>query len=193
MVMHRSCRLLRRVIVLRQTDSTQDAARRLNATPGDVVVAWRQTAGRGQFGRQWADTGTDGVAMTVVIERDSPQRLVLATALGVASAAETILGRPVTIKQPNDILVDGRKLAGVLVEQIEQVALIGVGMNVGQRSWPDELRDRAISVAQLQMNIDRLHIIEAILINLDRVLRESEAQLAREFASRDVAQCSVSR
>ncbi|MCI0365667.1 MAG: biotin--[acetyl-CoA-carboxylase] ligase [Phycisphaerales bacterium] len=193
MVIAGSCKLLRRVMVLRQTDSTQDSARRLNGRSGEVIVAWRQTAGRGQFGRRWVDTADEGVAMTVVVERDSPQRLVMATALGVARAAESILDRSVTIKQPNDILVDGRKLAGVLVEQTDQLALIGVGMNVGQLYWPDELRDRAISLAQLQKRTDRLRVIEAILVSLDRMLRHSEAQLADELASRGVAECSASR
>ena len=71
-----------------------------------------------------------------------------------------------------------------MVEQTDQIALIGVGLNVGQVSWPDELRDRAISMAQLQRTVDRLHVIEAIMVNLDRTLCRSASQLAGEFASR---------
>ncbi len=117
---------LRRVIVVRETDSTQDAARRLGAEPGDVVVAWRQTSGRGRLGRAWADTGHEGIAVTFVIDAAPPERLAPACAVGAARAAEGLLAlRGITgeargavgIKWPNDVVAGGRKLAGVLVER----------------------------------------------------------------------------
>ncbi|MEE9131785.1 MAG: hypothetical protein V3T84_17375, partial [Phycisphaerales bacterium] len=64
--------VLGRAIVIRETASTQDAARRLGAQPGDVVVAWRQTAGRGRLGRRWADTREDGVALSIVLPCGPP-------------------------------------------------------------------------------------------------------------------------
>src|SRR5262245_26919004 len=95
------CTIARKVTALQETASTQDAARQLCSVAGDVVVAWRQTAGRGRFGRAWADTADQGVAMTLVVRRDQPERLAIASAIGVAIAAETTFKHRVGIKWPN--------------------------------------------------------------------------------------------
>ena len=178
--------LLRRVVILRETESTQDAARRPGAEPGDVVVAWRQTAGRGRLGRKWTDTQEDGVAMSLVIPAAPPERLALALAVGVARAAQQLLDRPVGIKWPNDIVIDDRKLAGILVEQSGALAVAGIGMNVAQTSWPKELADRAVSLAQLGRPVDRLDVIVAVLESLRTALRQPNDVLAAAFSERDV-------
>lgn len=181
------CTLFTRIVVLRETNSTQDAARRMNGAAGDVFIAWRQTAGRGRLGRAWADTAHQGIALTAVIARQpSPERLAIASAVGVARAVESLLGRPVGIKWPNDIIVDRRKLAGILVEQVEDLALVGIGLNVAQTAWPDELQSRAVSLAQLGANVDRLGAIAALLPALDAAMRSNSEELTSEFASRDV-------
>ncbi|MCH8151284.1 MAG: biotin--[acetyl-CoA-carboxylase] ligase [Planctomycetes bacterium] len=177
-----------RVIVLRETDSTQDAAKRLNAKPADIVVAWRQTAGHGRLGRTWADTHEQGIAATIVAERAPSERLAITCAVGVAQAAEALLGRSVGIKWPNDIVVDGRKLAGVLIEQSDQRALIGIGMNVLQTHWPHELAGRAVSLVQLGARVDRIDALVALLRAMNRALRLSQEQLIAEFSGRDVLQ-----
>lgn len=160
----------RRVIVVRETDSTQDAARRLAAGHGDVVVAWRQTAGRGRMGRAWADTGRQGVAVTFVTPAAPHLDLVKATAAGAAEAARKLLGRPAEIKWPNDVLVDGRKICGVLIEIADGTAFVGVGMNVGQTQWPQELAGRAVSLAQLGAAHDRIEVLEALLASVGQRL-----------------------
>lgn len=177
--------ILRRAIVIRETASTQDTARRGGARLGDVVVAWRQTAGRGRLGRKWADTQEDGVAMSLVIPAGPPERLALALAVGVAHAAQQLLDQPVGIKWPNDIVVDHRKLAGILVEQSGALAIAGIGMNVTQTTWPRELADRAVSLAQLGVPVDRLDAILAILESLCTALRLPDDALAEAFAERD--------
>ena len=166
--------ILQRVIVLRETESTQDAARRFGPRAGDVVVAWRQTAGRGRLGRTWADTREDGVALSIVIPAGPPQRLALALAIAVADAAQQLLQRPVGIKWPNDIVVDRRKLAGILVEQSGPLAVAGIGMNVAQKTWPQELADRAVSLAQLGRTVDRLDVIVTVLESLCRALGQPD-------------------
>jgi BirA family biotin operon repressor/biotin-[acetyl-CoA-carboxylase] ligase len=143
----------RSLIVLDAIDSTMDAARPEPA--GTAVFALRQHQGRGRLGRRWHDDEPDGVAMTAVFAAEdalAAARLGLAAAVGAAEAIESKLpptvspSRRVGIKWPNDVMVDGRKIAGVLVERIEGRALVGIGLNVLQRSFPAELADRATSL-----------------------------------------------
>ena len=177
--------VLRRAIVIRETASTQDAARRLGVQPGDVVVAWRQTAGRGRLGRRWADTREEGVALSIVLPCGRPERLALAFAVGVAGAAERLLDRPVGIKWPNDIVVERRKLAGILIEQSAALAVAGVGLNVSQTIWPKELAKVAVSLAQLGAPVDRLDAIVAVLESLAIALRQPDDVLVEAFTGRD--------
>jgi BirA family biotin operon repressor/biotin-[acetyl-CoA-carboxylase] ligase len=182
------CVLLKRVFILRETESTQDAARRMNGVNGDVFIAWRQTAGRGRLGRPWADTSEDGIAMTIVLDRDKHQSAALAIsmAIGTAVAIESILNRPVGIKWPNDVLIDGRKVAGILIEQVDDVALVGIGVNVSQSKWPEDLTSRAVSILQAGVDIDRLDVLAALLPAIDVALQMNDSQLNDEFSKRDV-------
>ena len=152
------------------------------------MVAWRQTAGRGRWGRHWADTHQQGIAVTVVTDASPSQRLALASAVGAAQAAEAMLGRVVGIKWPNDIVVDRRKLAGVLVEQVDDKAFIGIGMNVSQTRWPADLVDRAVSLSQLGAAVDRIEVLETLLPAVKEALRFDDEQLIGAVSARDVLQ-----
>jgi BirA family biotin operon repressor/biotin-[acetyl-CoA-carboxylase] ligase len=152
-----------RVLVLRETASTQDAARSCACAAGTVVTAWRQTAGRGRVGRSWHDPRGEGVAVTFAAAAGAPEILALAPAVGTAEAVEALTGRPCGLKWPNDVLVEGRKLAGVLVEQSGPLAWIGIGLNVSQASWPADLAARAVSLRQLGAAIDRLDALEVLV------------------------------
>ncbi len=179
-------RHLRRALVLRQTDSTQDAARRMAARPGDLVTAWRQTAGRGRLGRRWLDTGDEGVACSFVLERRPPPGLTTMTAVAVARALESILdaAAPIGIEWPNDLVAaDGGKVAGILVECADDLAIVGVGINVAQRSFPDDpsLRRPPRSLAMLGAAIDRLDVIATLAREFDRALDEDAESLAAEY------------
>ena len=183
-VIDEHCSIFHRVFVLKETDSTQDAARRMEARPGDVIIAHRQTAGRGRLGRSWS-SGEMGVAITFVIEPDRPERLAIAAAFGAALAAEAMLGGPVGIKWPNDIMVNDRKLAGVLVEQNDRIALPAVGLNVLQEAWPEELADKAISLRELGIARDRIEVAGALLEKMDHALQMTDGELIEGFAERN--------
>jgi len=148
--------------VVSECDSTQDMARAMGL--GSLVVAGRQRAGRGRRAHRWLDTGNDGLAFSFVLpSTNEPERsLALANAIveGLLSLA------PVTVKKPNDVLLEGRKLAGVLIEQSDDLAVIGIGINVLQREWPAELAESAISLHQGGVNIDRLEVLELLLPTL---------------------------
>ena len=104
-----------------------------DAAHGAVALAERQTAGRGRLGRTWVDSG---LMFSVALYPPPPladwPELTLVAARAVAAAA----GLGASIKQPNDVLVDGRKAAGILAEAAERVVL-GIGINVRDSRWPD--------------------------------------------------------
>jgi BirA family biotin operon repressor/biotin-[acetyl-CoA-carboxylase] ligase len=133
---------------LRETDSTNLLARELagrGAPHGTLVSADQQTAGRGRQGRAWsAQPGASLLCSWVV--RDPGSLLPLAAGVAVADLA----GERARVKWPNDVLIDGRKLAGILVEgrPQERWAVLGIGINVALRieRLPEELRDRAATL-----------------------------------------------
>ena len=152
--------------VMAQCASTQEHARSLGL--GAVVVAQRQTGGRGQRGNVWADTGDEGLAFSLVLSAtEQPQRSVL-LAQSIVAALEPLVAGRISVKHPNDVLLDGKKLAGVLIEQADGLAVIGIGINVSQQSWPDELTDSAISLGQAGVEIDRLDVLSRVLSGLVR-------------------------
>ncbi|MGI8802164.1 MAG: biotin--[acetyl-CoA-carboxylase] ligase [Solirubrobacteraceae bacterium] len=130
---------------LRLTDSTNERARALalsGAPHGTLVTASEQSAGRGRQGRRWSAPAGAALLMSLVL-RDPPSLLPLAAAVAVAE----VIGEAAAIKWPNDVLVGGRKVAGILVEgrPLERWSVLGVGVNVAVApdELPAELHDRA--------------------------------------------------
>lgn len=131
-------RLGRRVLVFGRLDSTSDRAAALaedRANDGVVVLAREQTAGRGQHGRTWqAPAGTSVLLSAVLFPPPALRRPALLTAWAAVSVCETILqstGLQARIKWPNDVLVRGRKVCGILIEQ-GRATVAGIGLNVSQ-------------------------------------------------------------
>ncbi len=185
-VLARSCAALVRAVVVRETASTQDHARDSGAPPGTVVTAWRQTAGRGRLGRAWADTGEDGVAATFVLPDLPPESLAVRSAVAAADAvARFAPGHAVGIKWPNDVVAGGMKLAGVLVERAEGRTFVGIGINVGQRSFPPELAPHATSLALLGHAVDRLDVLRELVRSVDAALGRGEEDVYRTYAALD--------
>jgi len=172
-------------VVVDVADSTQDEARRRGCRPGTVVAARRQTAGRGRLGRRWLDERGEGAAVTLVVEADDPARLAVAAGLAGAKTVEGILGRATGLKWPNDLILDGRKLGGVLVEQSAGIAFIGVGINVAQTAWPPELAGRAISLRQAGAAADVLDVVCGMVRCAAETLLLDQPALLSEFRERD--------
>jgi BirA family transcriptional regulator, biotin operon repressor / biotin---[acetyl-CoA-carboxylase] ligase len=149
-------------IHFRRVDSTNARARELaarGAPPGTLVTAAEQTAGRGRQGRTWSAPAGQALLCSLVL-RDPPRLLPLAAGLAVADE----VGSEARVKWPNDVLLDGRKVAGILVEGRPQEgwAVLGIGLNIGVRAadLPAELRDRAgtlgRSAGDLEPTLSRL-------------------------------------
>ena len=178
--------MVSRCVLLRETASTQDHARAAGIGPGAVVVAWRQTSGRGRLGRAWADTATDGVAATFALPDALPESLAMRSAVAAAAAARRFIpGDACGIKWPNDVVVDGRKLAGVLVERVGGVALVGIGINVLQRSFPAPLDGHATSLALEGASADRLAVLCALIEEVGAAFSASEVDIYRTYRALD--------
>ncbi|NNF44033.1 MAG: biotin--[acetyl-CoA-carboxylase] ligase [Phycisphaerales bacterium] len=173
------------VVVLEETDSTQDAARRLALPVGAVVTTGRQRAGRGRLGRSWHDTGDEGLAVTLVRPEAEASRLTLAYAVAVARFLETRVADAVCLRWPNDVMVGARKIAGILIECRDGVAHCGIGLNVGQESWPPALAGVAVSMRQLGAAGERLDVLAELLPTLVEAERLPEGRLDDAFAARD--------
>jgi BirA family biotin operon repressor/biotin-[acetyl-CoA-carboxylase] ligase len=185
----------RQIVVLEETTSTNDAVLQI-ASPrgaavssppshgdeGLVLFAEHQTAGRGQRGNRWESAAGEGLWFSILlrpqIQINESYRLTVwaIEALGDVIRAEFSLDS--TIKMPNDIQLRGRKVAGVLVEmraerKAPHLAVVGIGVNANQSDFPNELQDKATSLAMtLGRRVNRQEFAVALLRQLDRTYRQ---------------------
>jgi BirA family biotin operon repressor/biotin-[acetyl-CoA-carboxylase] ligase len=169
----------------RTTDSTNARARELavaGAPHGTLVTADAQTAGRGRQGRTWLAARGDALLMSVVL-RDVDPIVPLAAAVAVA---ETV-GDGARIKWPNDIWIDRRKVSGILLEGRPQEgwAVLGIGLNVRTREFPDELRAIATSLALAGREATVDDVLADLIPRLDSWVRAPADDVLRAWAERD--------
>ncbi len=187
-VLARGCDLGRVVHVLAEAASTNDLAKqaaREGAPHGSVWIADAQTAGRGRQGRAWTSPRGENLLVSVLARIACPAaRLpLLSLAAGLAvrdTAAKVLPRRDVRVKWPNDVVVgvypEQRKLAGILVEatmagsRVDAV-VVGIGLNVHTRIFPDEIAEVATSCAlEGGTALDRAEIVADLVAALDRDL-----------------------
>lgn len=175
----KTTRIGRRVVYLTSTGSTMDVARREaedGADEGTVVIAEEQTSGRGRFGRPWESPAGKNLYFTVLLRPtvDRLRLLSMAAPLAVAKGVEGITGHVPRIKWPNDVLMSGRKLAGILIEsEISgdevRYALAGIGINVNfDVSAVPEIAAIATSLqAEIRQEVSREALLAAALNRLE--------------------------
>jgi BirA family biotin operon repressor/biotin-[acetyl-CoA-carboxylase] ligase len=179
----------------RLTDSTNERAKELaraGAPHGTLVTADAQSAGRGRQGRAWTAPPASAILMSAVV-RGLDERhalLPLAAALAACEASEAIVPVECAIKWPNDVWIDGRKLAGILIEGRPQEgwAVVGVGLNVltAEEDFPEELRATATSLrahANEPPSVDA--VLDTLLDALDRRLADEPATVLASWRERD--------
>ncbi|MEO5348957.1 MAG: biotin--[acetyl-CoA-carboxylase] ligase [Magnetococcus sp. YQC-3] len=183
-------------------DSTNRHAAQLaqeGAESGTVVVAEQQTQGRGRLGRSWSSPASINLYCSVVLRPDVPPRnaaqLTLLAGLALARALVEAGLREVEIKWPNDLLLGGRKVAGILTEaridpQRVQYVVVGMGLNVNgtEDDFPPDLRGKAVSLAAvLGAPLNRAGLLAGLLAQLDRLYgqfcREGFSPLRAEWLS----------
>jgi len=185
----------RRIVVVEQTTSTNDAILQIafpqgaavsspspHGDEGLVLFAEHQTAGRGQRGNRWESAAGEGLWFSILlrpqIQINESYRLTVWAIEALSDVIRAEFSLDSTIKMPNDIQLRGRKVAGVLVEMRAQqkaphVAVVGIGVNANQSDFPNELQDKATSIAMtLGRRVNRQEFAVAVLRQLDRTYRQ---------------------
>ena len=165
-----------RTVYFDATDSTNVQARRLaeaHAPHGTLVVSDRQDGGKGRRGRSWASPSGVGIWMSLILRPEiapsSASMLTLAAALAVREGIREETGLSPLIKWPNDLVLNGKKICGILTEMSTelmeiQYVITGIGINVNQREFPPEIRDTATSLSlEAGRSFRRSSLIAAIL------------------------------
>ncbi|SFE34484.1 biotin--[acetyl-CoA-carboxylase] ligase [Alteribacillus iranensis] len=148
------------IIYKNEVTSTQEEAHeaaRKGAAEGTIIVADRQLKGKGRLGRKWESPPGSGLWFSLILRppippQEAPQ-LTLLTAVAVTEAVTEATGLQPQIKWPNDILLNGKKVAGILTEMQSdpdriQAVIVGIGININQMEFPEELSDIATSLKQ---------------------------------------------
>ena len=162
---------IHRYASLRSTIQKAAELARAGCASGTVVVAGEQTAGQGRFGRSWHSEPNSGLYMSQVlrlkISQDSLPLVTLALGLAAAEAVAGVAGVVTDLRWPNDVLVNGRKCAGILVQLHDGTLITGIGVNVNHTAFPDELKPIATS---LRIETGREHDVEHLLQALLRLI-----------------------
>lgn len=177
------------IIYLQEVDSTNLQAAKLaldGAPDGTVVIAERQTAGAGRMGRSFSSPAGEGLYMSMILEpKPDAQGLELLTSLAglaVCRAIESLCGVSPQLKWPNDVIIDGKKVCGILTRlstdgETNTIthAVIGIGINVLQRQFEEELSHKAISLWQATgQEYSRAELAAEVISQLNGMLRDKE-------------------
>lgn len=183
-----------------KTGSTNTVAARLaadGAPHGTVVLAEEQTGGRGRFGRTWYSEKSSGIYVSIILRPPlSPAAapgITLMAGLAAHQAVLSVTGLLPDIRWPNDLLLNGRKICGILTEMSAEVdrlhsVVVGVGINVNHRQMPPELHHIATSLRREgHKTYSRLHLLVALLREMQKLyhllLEEGMAAIASRWAA----------
>jgi BirA family biotin operon repressor/biotin-[acetyl-CoA-carboxylase] ligase len=167
---------MRRILRFESVDSTQLAA--TGEPVGTVIVAGEQTAGQGRHGHAWHSEPGNGLYCSIVLE----PRPLLTLALGIATLEAIAQSTGITcdLRWPNDLMLDGRKVAGILVQLVNEVAIAGIGINVNHTSFPPGL-----DATSLRMHTGReacaTDILAALLAAIDDTVQADSDTILRLF------------
>ncbi len=172
----------RKVLVFNSTSSTNDVARRYISDKncnGLAIFTEEQNAGRGRIGNKWLSKRSESILCSIILSDLKINTELLS--LTCAAAAADAIGKNAKIKWPNDILINEKKVAGILLEAIitnnTYTYIIGIGINCHQKetSFPDELRSIATSIdIENKTTCDRIRLAKRLLFSMDYWLEIAE-------------------
>ena len=169
-----------RIIYYPRLTSTMDVARQeaqLGAAEGTVVIADEQTAGKGRIKRVWL-TPKGNIALSIILypRVNYLPYLIMLASLAVVRSIETVTGLKTQIKWPNDVLINGRKVCGILTESdvrrdVVNYAIIGIGINVDLRlsGFPEVLSTATSLVEELGGDVSRVDVIRCLLVEVEKL------------------------
>lgn len=186
------------VVSLEEVDSTNEEAKRQGAKgapDGSLFVAERQSNGKGRLGRNWSSLPGEGICMSVLLRPSitpyEVTKITLIAGLAVCRALRTAAGVDARIKWPNDIVAGGRKLVGILTEMAAEsdrinYVVTGIGINVNQKQFPEELSAKATSLFIESKTIwSRAPLVRSVLCELedcyDRFITEASFDLLTPY------------
>ncbi len=168
------------VIWFQHVGSTNEEAKKLGtvgAKEGTLVVAEEQRAGKGRLGRAWVSPPQKGIWMSLLLRpRIIPMdasKITLLAGLAVCEAIHQVTGLEAQIKWPNDIVIHGKKVCGILTEmsaEMERVnyIIVGIGINVNTECFPEELQNTATSLCiEAQQKVSRIQLLQRILCTVE--------------------------
>ncbi len=137
-------------VYLESVDSTNSYLKRIikesGLTKGLAVMAKAQTAGRGRLGRTWLSSN-DTLCMSVAVKNECAEGVTLLAALAVYEALKDFCpDKALQVKWPNDIICNNKKLSGILCERVDEYTVIGIGINVNDKSFDNEIAHKATSL-----------------------------------------------
>lgn len=178
---------IRDIYVLAETASTNEVAKKkaiAGAPQGTIVLAEKQLAGKGRMGRTWVSPAGSGIWLSIIlrppIRPAQAAQLTFVNAVGACTALREQINLPVTIKWPNDLMLNERKICGILTElsaEIDRVnyVIVGLGLNVNQRrqDFPADIQDKATSLASESGNsFRRVDLLLAVLNSIEKSYKE---------------------
>lgn len=195
------------VVCYEETDSTNNRAKEAGekgAASGMIFLTESQTAGKGRRGRSWVSPPGENIYMSLLLRPDiDPSKapmLTLVMGLSVAEAIRQVTEADARIKWPNDIVVGKKKVCGILTEMATEIqcinyVVIGVGMNIHQKEFPEELNEVATSLyLETEKNYQRSEILAAVLErfeeNYDTFLKSQDLSGLREAYNAILVNCN---
>jgi BirA family biotin operon repressor/biotin-[acetyl-CoA-carboxylase] ligase len=158
--------------------STMQAA--VGRASGTVIIAEEQTAGQGRHGHSWHSEWGTGIYFSMVL-KPAPL-LTLALGLATAETITSITGLACDLRWPNDVMIGGKKAAGILVQLVEGNAIGGIGINVNHTSFPPELAQEAASLRlEAGCDFDRMDILLALIPAIESFADRDSETILRLF------------
>ena len=163
-------------------DSTMLEARR-DSTPGRIVGAEAQTAGMGRHGRKWISSKGPGLYMSIVLAAKPAPFIMLSLGLATRDALASVSRLNADLRWPNDVLVNGKKCAGVLAQLDGNTIIAGIGVNVSQTEFPDDLETPATSLLLEGVIVSREDLLVALVNAVDHYCALPAEETLRQFTN----------
>lgn len=177
----------KKICLYEELDSTNLEAKRYLAeneeADGVILICEQQTQGRGRRGRTWVSQAGDGIWMSLVLQPQIPLEkapmMTILAGMAVRSAIQKCYGLKPQIKWPNDIIINGKKVCGILTEMRGQGVIVGIGINVGIEAFAGELEAIGTSIAMEtgMHKPDRKLLVEAVLQEFEEVYQTFKVTL----------------